>query len=47
MYMLLMMMMIVMMSMGWDYVSELWPPTGLFCIPQMLYENGEPTAITH
>jgi hypothetical protein len=30
------------MSMGWNYVSELWPPTGLLFIPQMIYEYGEP-----
>jgi hypothetical protein len=29
------------MSMGWVYVSELRPPTGLFFIPQMIYEYGE------
>jgi hypothetical protein len=30
------------MSMGWDYVSELQPPSGLLFIPQMIYEHGEP-----
>jgi hypothetical protein len=30
------------MSMGWDYVSELWPPVGLLFILQMIYEYGEP-----
>jgi hypothetical protein len=30
------------MSMGWDYVSELRPPTGLLFIPQIIYEHGEP-----
>jgi hypothetical protein len=30
------------MSMGWDYVSELWPPMGLLLIPQIIYEYGEP-----
>jgi hypothetical protein len=30
------------MSKGWDYVSELWPPTGLLFIPQVIHENGEP-----
>jgi hypothetical protein len=30
------------MSMGWDYVSELRPPTGLLFIPQMIYEYGQP-----
>jgi hypothetical protein len=27
---------------GWDYVSELRPPTGLLFIPQIIYEYGEP-----
>jgi hypothetical protein len=30
------------MSMGWDHVSELRPPTGLLFIPQMMYEYGDP-----
>jgi hypothetical protein len=30
------------MSMGWDYVSELRPATGLLFIPQIIYEYGEP-----
>jgi hypothetical protein len=30
------------MSMGWDYVSELRPLTGLLFIPQKMYESGEP-----
>jgi hypothetical protein len=30
------------MSMGWDYVSELQPLTGLLVIPQMAYEYREP-----
>jgi len=25
---------------GCDHVSELWPPTGLLFIPQMMYEYG-------
>jgi hypothetical protein len=29
------------MSMGWDDISELRPPTGLLFIPQMTYEYGE------
>jgi hypothetical protein len=29
------------MSMAWDYVSELRPPTGLFFMPQMINEFGE------
>jgi hypothetical protein len=27
--------------MGWDYVSELRPPTGLLFIPRMICEHGE------
>jgi hypothetical protein len=34
--------MMMMMSMGWDYVSELRPPTGLLFVPQVIYEYGEP-----
>jgi hypothetical protein len=30
------------MSMWWDDVSELRPPTGLLFIPQLIYEYGEP-----
>jgi hypothetical protein len=30
------------MSVGEDYISELWPPTGLFFAPQVTYEHGEP-----
>jgi hypothetical protein len=29
------------MSMGWSYVSELRPQTGLFFFPQVIYEYGE------
>jgi hypothetical protein len=29
------------MSMGRDYVSELWPPTSLLFIPHGKYENEE------
>jgi hypothetical protein len=32
--------MIMIMSMGRDYVSELRPPTGLLFIPQVIYEHG-------
>jgi hypothetical protein len=39
---LLMMMMMTTMSMGWDYVPELRPPTGLLFIPEAMYEHGEP-----
>jgi hypothetical protein len=28
------------MSLEWDYVSELRPPTGLLLIPQVIYEHG-------
>jgi hypothetical protein len=27
--------------MGWDFVSELWPPKGLLFIPQVIYKHGE------
>jgi hypothetical protein len=30
------------MSMGWDYVSELRPPTSLLFILQMVYKYEEP-----
>jgi hypothetical protein len=30
------------MSMGWDDVSELRQPLGLLYIPQVIYEYGEP-----
>jgi hypothetical protein len=32
----------IIMSMGFDYVSELRPPTGLLFIPQVIYEHGDP-----
>jgi hypothetical protein len=35
-------MFMLLMSMGWDDVSELWLPVGLLFIPQMMYECGEP-----
>jgi hypothetical protein len=35
-------MMIMIMSMGWDYVSELRLPAGLLFIHQMIHEYGEP-----
>jgi hypothetical protein len=28
--------------MGWDYVSEMRPPTGLLFISQVIHEHGEP-----
>jgi hypothetical protein len=31
--------MMMIISMEWDYVSELRPPTGLFFIPQVMYEH--------
>jgi hypothetical protein len=34
--------MLLLMLTGWDYVSELRPPTGLLFIPQVIYEYGEP-----
>jgi hypothetical protein len=34
--------MVMIMSMGLDYVSELRPPTGLLIIPKLMYEYGEP-----
>jgi hypothetical protein len=30
------------MSMGWDYISELWPQTGLLFISRTIYEYGLP-----
>jgi hypothetical protein len=27
--------------MGWDYVSELWPPTDVLFIPQVIYGHEE------
>jgi hypothetical protein len=41
-WVLMMMMIIIIMSVGWDYVSELRPPKGLFFIPRMIYEQREP-----
>jgi hypothetical protein len=35
-------MMIIILSMGWDYVSEQRPPTSLLFIPQVIYEHWEP-----
>jgi hypothetical protein len=35
-------MMIMIMFMGEDCISELWPPTGLLFITQVIYEHGEP-----
>jgi hypothetical protein len=32
----------MMMLMGWAYVSELQPPTGLFFIAQVIYVHEEP-----
>jgi hypothetical protein len=36
------MMMMMMISMGLEYVSELRPPSGLLLIPQVRYKHGEP-----
>jgi hypothetical protein len=36
------MMTMIILLMGWDYVSELLPITGLSFIPQVIYEYGEP-----
>jgi hypothetical protein len=33
---------LLLMSMGRESVSELWTPTGLLFIPQIVYENGAP-----
>jgi hypothetical protein len=33
-------MLFLFMSMGWDHVSELRPPMGLLFIPLMIYEHG-------
>jgi hypothetical protein len=30
------------MSMRWDYVSELRPPTGMLFVPQVMYEYIKP-----
>jgi hypothetical protein len=41
---IMMIMIIIIISMGRDYVSELRPSTNIFFIPQVidLYEHGEP-----
>jgi hypothetical protein len=36
------MMMMTIISMGWDYISELRPPSGLLFIPQVVYDYREP-----
>jgi hypothetical protein len=36
-------MLLLLMSMGWDYVSELRPPMGLLFIPRVICEYGEPS----
>jgi hypothetical protein len=33
---------LLLMSMGRESVSELWTPTSLLFIPQIVYENGAP-----
>jgi hypothetical protein len=42
MMMMMMMIIIIIMLIGWDYTSELPPPTCLLFIPQVTYEHGEP-----
>jgi hypothetical protein len=39
---MMMIIIIIIMSMGRHYVSELWPRTGLFFIPHAIYEHEEP-----
>jgi hypothetical protein len=34
--------MMVMMLMEWDYACELWPPKDWLLIPQVIYKNEEP-----
>jgi hypothetical protein len=34
-------MLMIIMSMGLDYISKLLPPTGLLFIPQVTQERGE------
>jgi hypothetical protein len=33
---------LMIMSMGWDFISELRPPTDLLFVPQAIHEHGEP-----
>jgi hypothetical protein len=33
--------MFVILSEGWDYVSEMRPPSGLLLMAQMMYEHGD------
>jgi hypothetical protein len=40
--MIILKLLLLFMSMGWDYVSELRPQTSLFYISQMIYENRVP-----
>jgi hypothetical protein len=35
-------MVMIIMLIKSDHVSELWPPTDLLFIPQVIYEHGEP-----
>jgi hypothetical protein len=37
-----MMITIIMVSVGWNYIFELRPPVGLLFTPQVIYEHGEP-----
>jgi hypothetical protein len=41
-YLLDMMIIVIIMSIGWEYISEVRPPTGLLFISQVIYEHGEP-----
>jgi hypothetical protein len=36
----LLLLLLLFMLMGWDYVSELWPPIGLLFIHQMKYAES-------
>jgi hypothetical protein len=38
----LMMIIIIMMPLGREYVSELWLPTSLLLIPQVIHEHRKP-----
>jgi hypothetical protein len=34
--------MMMIITMGRDYIYELWPPTGLLFFSQVIYEHEEP-----
>jgi hypothetical protein len=42
MMVMMIMMIIIIMSMGWDYASELRAPSGLLLVLQVIYEHGKP-----